>query len=45
MQAGRALLITIADMEGCNPCSRVPHSSYGSVQGVRDWLIASIKVR
>lgn len=43
MQVGRALLVTIADLEGCNPWSRVPQSTFGSVQGVRDWLLASIK--
>ena len=43
VQVGRALLVTIADLEGCNPWSRVPQSPFNSVQGVRDWLLACIK--
>ena len=43
VQVGRALLVTIADLEGCNPWSRVSQSPFSSVQGVRDWLLACIK--
>lgn len=45
VQVGRALLITLLDMEDANPCSRVPRSPFRSVQGARDWLLATIKVR
>lgn len=44
MQVGRALLITVLDMEDANPCSRVPRSPFRTVQAVRHWLLATIKV-
>ena len=45
MQAGRALLVAMLDMEGANPRSCVPQSPFRSLAGVREWLVASAKVR
>ena len=44
VQAGRALLTSIADLSNCNAWSRIPQSPYGSMDSVRSWLLACIKV-
>lgn len=43
-QVGRALLVSVLDLEGCNPWSRLSSSCFGTVQNLRTWMIATIKV-
>lgn len=37
-KVGRALGISILDLSGHNPWSRIPNSEFRSLSGIRDWL-------
>lgn len=37
-EVGRALGISILDLTGSNPWSRIPNSEFRSLSGIRDWL-------
>ncbi|KAJ4433665.1 hypothetical protein ANN_15975 [Periplaneta americana] len=37
-EVGRALGVSILDLTGSNPWSRIPHSEFHSLSGIRDWL-------
>lgn len=37
-EIGRALGVSILDLTGSNPFSRIPHSEFHSLSGIRDWL-------
>ncbi|KAJ9589715.1 hypothetical protein L9F63_017087 [Diploptera punctata] len=37
-EVGRALGVSILDLTGSNPCSRIPHSEFHTLSGIREWL-------
>ena len=37
-QVGKALGVSILDLTGSNPCSRIPHSEFHTLSGIRDWI-------
>ena len=41
---GRALVVTIMDLIGCNPWSRLPNTEFRSIEGVRKWALEFAKV-
>jgi hypothetical protein len=42
-EVGRAIVVSLLDMEQLNPWSRVAQTNFGTVNGVRSWIQRSIK--
>lgn len=38
---GRALLVAVLDLNGANPCSRLPNTAFRDAQGVRKWILSA----
>ena len=43
-QVGRSLLVAALDLLGHNPWSRIPGEPNEGIKGVREWVVASVKV-
>jgi len=37
-QVGEAMAVSLLDLIGVNPMSRLPQSTYGDVEGARQWI-------